>query len=363
MRSHHVRYVRRELHLDADSRWSDDGKGTANVRGIFGHTQACAQLESALRSGQVSHAYLLTGPESIGKTTLARAFAQALLCERASPDRPEACGECSTCRKVAAGTHPDLGVIEPVPGKKFLDVESVREMSRLANLSPTLGRWRVFILPLVERMLLPAANALLKTLEEPPPGVVLVLTTENVDALLPTILSRCQILPLQPLTPEDLAHALVSAWHVAPADAQELAMLANGRLGWAVRALDDPDLRTRRAEDLMRLARLVAMRTDERLRQVASFAPDAERAERMLDLWLFWWRDVVLAACGAGHLASSGEARSMAQRVGRALSPEQARAFLTALVRARRNLEANANPRLTFEVLMFDLPTPHAGTG
>lgn len=329
----------------------------AIMRNVCGHAQVVAQLERALRSGQVSHAYIFTGPEGIGKSTLALEFARALLCERITYETTAACGECSACRKVSAGSHPDLAVIETQAGKRWLDVESVREMSRVANLAPTLGSWRVFLIPLAEHMTLPGANAFLKTLEEPPPGVVLLLTAENTDALLPTILSRCQMLPLQPLTPEEITEALVNAWSAAPTDARELATLANGRLGWAVRALDHLDLRTQRADDLARISRLVGMRTDERLRQVATLAPDVERAARLLDLWLFWWRDVTLAANGAQHLASAGEARDQAERVGRALGPDRARSFLSALVRAQAALEANANPRLTFEVLVLDLPS------
>ncbi|HEX6122344.1 MAG TPA: DNA polymerase III subunit delta', partial [Ktedonobacterales bacterium] len=305
----------------------------------------------------VRHAYLLTGPEGIGKTTLAWAFARLLECERRSPERAEPCGECAACRKLAHHSHPDVRLIEPPEGKRLLDIDSVREVLRAANLAPTEGAWRVFIVPTIERMTPNAANALLKTLEEPPPGVVLLLTSAEPEALLATILSRCQPIAMQPIALEELAAALVSGWQVAPAEAHELAALANGRLGWAIRALEQPELREQRAEQLRQLAGLTTASRDQRLRQAGTLASDVESARRTLELWMLWWRDVVLAACGASTLATTGEARERAARQGRALGEERARAFMHSLLTAQAALDANANPRLTLEVLMLDLPT------
>jgi DNA polymerase-3 subunit delta' len=330
------------------------------MREVAGHRQAKALLERAVLSGGVRHAYLLTGPEGIGKTTLAWAFARLLECERRPPERTEPCGECAACRKLAPSghpSHPDVRLIEPLEGKRLLDIDSVREVLRAANLAPTEGAWRVFIIPAIERMTPNAANALLKTLEEPPPGVVLLLTSAEPDALLPTILSRCQPIAMQPIAPDELAAALVSGWQIAPAEAQELAALANGRLGWAIRALEQPELRERRAEQLRLLASLTTARRDQRLRQAGTLASDVESARRALELWMLWWRDVVLAACGAHTLATTGEARERAARQGRALGEERARAFMQSLLTAQAALDTNANPRLTLEVLMLDLPT------
>jgi DNA polymerase-3 subunit delta' len=249
-----------------------------------------------------------------------------------------------------------VALVVPPQGKRTLDVETVREAQRAASLAPSEGTWRVFVVPEAERMTPQAANALLKTLEEPPPGVVLLLTCAGPDLLLPTIVSRCQLVPLQPLTPEEVAAALETRWQVAPEEARELARLANGRLGWAARAHQDPALRTRRAELLASLTRLTSAGRDERLRQAGSLATDVESARQAVELWTLWWRDVVLAACGASHLGATGAARREAERCGQALGQERAYAFLQALLAAQAALEQNANPRLTLDVLMLDLP-------
>src|SRR5262249_11105961 len=161
--------------------------------------------------------------------------------------------------------------------------------------------------------------ALLKTLEEPPPHVVLLLTSTEPEQLLPTLVSRCQLLPLHPLTPEEIASALSEHWEADAATAQDLAALANGHLGWAVRALDQPERRTERAELLASLVELTGMPRAERIRQAGVLASDAEAARQALELWTLWWRDVVLASCGATNLATTGTARDEAERQGRAL--------------------------------------------
>jgi DNA polymerase-3 subunit delta' len=326
------------------------------MRTVIGHRQAQSLLERAALGGQVSHAYLLTGPAGIGKTTLACEFARLLQCTGRDPGSPEPCGACAACRKIAHGTHPDVALVEPAQGKRFIDVDTVREVLRAANLAPSEGDYRIFILPEVERMLPPAVNALLKTLEEPPPHVVLVLTSAEPEQLLPTLLSRCQLIPLHPLAPEEIAAALIERWGAEADTARDLAALANGRLGWAVQALEQPDLLGQRADLLASLAGLTGAPRAERIRQAGTLASDAEAARQTLELWTLWWRDVVLAACGATNLATTGEARAAAERQGRALGRERAQAFLQALLDARAALDQNANARLTFEVLMLDLP-------
>jgi DNA polymerase III subunit delta' len=330
------------------------------MREVVGHEHARSILEHAAITGQISHAYLLTGPERIGKTTLACAFATLLQCTGRQPEDVEPCGTCASCRKMAHGTHPDVELVTPPADKVWLPVERVREVVRAANLAPYEGRWRIFILPRAERMQAPTANALLKTLEEPPPHVVLLLTTDDPSLLLPTILSRCQLLPLHPLPTETVAAALRERWGVPAEEAATLAGLAGGRLGWAVEAHEQPALLERRAALQREILALAGATRDARMRQAAALAPDAESARQALEEWTLWWRDVVLAAVGVARLNATGAAREQAERMGRAVGASAAEVFLRRLVAARQQLEQNANPRLTLEVLALDMPLPQA---
>ena len=186
------------------------------MRDTIGHVQTWQRLAGAFDRGQVHHAYLLAGPESIGKTTLALDFAQLLVCEARAASTEKPCGVCTTCLRIAHGNYLDVAIVEPEEGKRLLGVEAVRgTVVRMANQAPSAGAWRVFIVPRVERMTPSTVNALLKTLEEPPPGVVIVLTTSEPESLLPTVLSRCQLLTMQPLSTEQVAAALRERWHAA----------------------------------------------------------------------------------------------------------------------------------------------------
>jgi DNA polymerase-3 subunit delta' len=326
------------------------------VRDVIGHRQPQALLERAVLSDQVSHAYLLVGPDQIGKTTLALAFVKLLLCTGREAQVADACGVCAACRKIGHGNHPDVALIEPPAGKRWLPVESVRELVHAASLAPYEGRWRAFVLPRAERMGAEAANALLKTLEEPPPRVVLLLASAEPEQLLPTLGSRCQTVPLHPLSSLEIADALVERWSAAPAEAEALAGLAAGRLGWAVEALQRPELRERRDTLLQQIVALAGISRVARLRQVASLATDIETALAAVETWTLWWHDVLLASLGMPDLTSSGEARVAAERLGRAIGPGPAEDFLRRLITARQQLDQNANPRLALEVLVLDLP-------
>lgn len=331
---------------------------STQVREVVGNQQAQMTLQRAVVTDQVRHAYLLTGPEQIGKTTLALAFVKLLECTGRGPRDPEPCGACSSCRKIEHSNHPDVTVVEPPEGKHWLPVELVRDLQRAASLAPYEGRWRAFVLPRAERMRPEAVNALLKTLEEPPPDVVLVLTSSEPELLLPTLVSRCQTVPLHPLGPVEIAAALVERWEVEADEATVLAGLAAGRLGWAVEAHRKPELRERRDALMQQIVALAAAAPDVRLRLVAPLAADTETARATVESWTLWWRDVLLAASGMRDLASAGVARAAAERLGRALGLDPAELFLRRLLAARAKLDQNANPRLALEVLALDMPTP-----
>lgn len=334
------------------------------MRGVIGNERAQALLERALASGQARHAYLFTGPEGVGKTTLALAFARALLCPRRAPGQGDACGECASCRKVDSGNHPDLTIIEPLKEngkqKRWITVERLRDAERLAALAPSEGNHRVLMIPAADHIQERSAATLLKTIEEPPPGVTLLLAAPEASMLLPTILSRCQLVPLSPVAPDVIAQALRERWGVEATEAERLAGLANGRLGWAVRAHERPDEARQREEALARLAEMATKPVDERMRIAAAIGPDNASARAALDLWALWWRDVTLAANGAQRLLTTGEPRRAAEDVGQAIGPERARTFLEALLAAQATLDVNANPRLTMENLALDLPTAQA---
>ena len=161
---------------------------------IIGHDWAVDLLRRSLEAGRMAHAYLMSGPSQVGKTTLALALAKALNCTYADPP----CGHCPSCLQIEHGTHPDVQLIVGDGARESIKIEQIRVLQREAVLSPYEGGYRVFVLRRIDRASVEAANSLLKTLEEPPPHVVLVLTALDPEALPATIVSRCQRLDLRP---------------------------------------------------------------------------------------------------------------------------------------------------------------------
>ena len=318
--------------------------------GIVGQPAAVALLQRAIAQNRPAHAYAFVGPSGVGRRLTALAFAQAALCPA------QGCGACPTCRRVAAGTYPDCQVLVPTPprdnpkGVPTIRIEQVRELERAASLAPLEGGRKIFILDEAERMTLPTAQALLKTLEEPPPRTNLVLIIQNPRALPPTVLSRCQRVRFGPLGARAAADLLEGRG--LPADASAvLARLSQGRPGLALE-LDLDALRARRQAALALAAGPLA-----RLGVALDAAPlDRATVAAYLELYWSWYRDALcLAAGGAAELvvhADQEEAlRALAARV-------PAPALVAALLRVKAAwvaLEGNLNPRLALEMALLGL--------
>jgi DNA polymerase-3 subunit delta' len=321
--------------------------------GIVGHTWAVHLLQRALEQGELSHAYLFTGPPNVGKETMAMALAKAVLCRE--EDAP--CGECRACRVVAGGNHPDLHHCVPETASGRMSIDQVRELGRQLSLTPSMGSHRVAILSDFDQATPSAANALLKTLEEPPAYVLLVLLAPDTDSLLPTIVSRCQVVPFHPLPAEVIREALVGRWGIDPQQAQALSNLCGGRLGWAVRAATDPAplaFRDRRLDELFQLMETPLV---QRFRYVADMAHDPEVALQTLDVWTGWWRDVMVVAAGAEAPVSNADRWDQLARHADALGIERVAGLVKATRETAGYIRSNANLRLALEVLVaFDLP-------
>ena len=326
---------------------------TSSTWPVIGHAWAVANLERAVREQRVAHAYLISGPAHVGKATLARALALTLNCT--SSDRPCAAAHpCRSCRLIAAGKHPDAPLI--APEGRSLKIDQVRALQHDLALAPFEGRYRVVIFDQFETATVEAQNALLKTLEEPPAYAVLIVLAADPELLLPTIVSRCQQIALRPLTIAQVREALLTRWQVAPVQADLLAHLSGGRLGWAVMAATDQSILTARATALDDLAQLLTADRGARFAYAETLTKKDDRLRATLDLWRTWWRDVLLAASGSTaelvNLDRVDQIRALAQR----LTVAQATAAAEACGRALWQLDRNATARLALEVLLLDLP-------
>lgn len=316
---------------------------------VVGHAWAIDLLKRQDQRGRIAQSLLLTGSPNIGKSTVARFFAQFLNCQ--ADHRP--CGICQSCRKLVSGNHPDIRVLD---ADEPLKIAQVRDLQREMALSPVEGQHRVAILCNFERATTSAANALLKTLEEPAPQVVIILTATEPGNLLPTIVSRCQILRLRPLSHSEVLESLQSRWQVESEKAELLTQLSAGRLGWAVNALTDEEFLERRNQYLNDLLDLLRMHRTERLGYANEMSRDAANLKEVLTLWLTVWRDLLLLKSGSQTPIINLDWQAPLEQIAPRSSVFQAKEMVVRLQRAYRNLERNVNPRLNLEIIVLKLP-------
>jgi DNA polymerase III subunit delta' len=340
---------------------------------VIGHEAALAWLRRALATGRLAHAYLITGPRSVGKRTFALEIAQALNCLAPDvADRPD--HTCQQCRMIQRGVHPDVRLVRRAPERRMISMrpaanpgpqrdysDNVQFIQSDAHLRPVMGRSKVYIILYAEELAEDAGNRLLKTIEEPPPFVVFLLTAIERGAVLPTIASRCQEIRLRPAPRTELAEALVASG-TEPERAQQLAALARGRPGWAVSAAQDAALFEQQQTYTHQLVEaLSGSRIDRLLRARAlseRWASHPEVVRETLRVWMSWWRDVILVQLGLlsrmVHLEPGEQAplQSAASRV----TPATARQAAAALQQTLADLDTNVNARLALDLLLLRLP-------
>ena len=328
---------------------------------LIGHAWAETLLKKHILNEQVRHAYLISGDDGVGKRTLAIRFAQALNCSGSAPPG-EICGECRACTLIPIAQFPDLHEVVPEQDSTNIKVEQIRELQQALALSPYVGRWSIALLPDFEYATESAANALLKTLEEPSKNVIVLLTAIDAASLLPTIVSRCEQIALRAVSKE----AVLAAVHDrgVPAEQADLvAGLAQGRPGWALRYGADPSLQDLRTELLDQLSQLLHQSKGERFDYVEQMLPSKDNLDRQrqnvlqaLQIWTSVWRDAMQKGFRAQVNFANPDRLELIGNLTQKLNPQQIHACVQALQRTQRAIEQYANVRLAMEVLMLELP-------
>ncbi|MBN1661326.1 MAG: DNA polymerase III subunit delta' [Anaerolineae bacterium] len=323
---------------------------------MVGHDWAVTLLSRRLAAGQVAHAYLFAGPPRIGKTRLAIRLAQAINCDGLQPP----CGACQACVRIANATHPDVRVVQGAGIAGSLKIDQIRELQHEAVLAPYAGHYRVFILRHMDLATVEAANSLLKTLEEPPRHVVLILTAVSADALPPTVVSRCQRLDLRRVSLPAIEQTL-RASGISTDAARLLARLSGGRVGWALDVGQDASALEQRRAALDEMTRLLNAGRVERLAFADRQSRDGEACRHTLELWASWWRDLLLVCAGgtgsetAQHIVNVDRSDELAS-LARQYDLDRVYRVLVALSNAVDQLDANVNARLAVEGLLLKLP-------
>jgi DNA polymerase-3 subunit delta' len=367
---------------------------------LVGQDRAVRVLRSALMRDRVAHSYLFTGPESVGKSTAARVFAQALNCEAEREEAP--CGRCRSCALIERGNHPDVRVLTisaDIRGRQRseISIDQIRQNPKKpretppplihdAYLKPGMGRHKVYIIDPADRMSEEASNAVLKVLEEPPPHVVLILVSSEPASLLPTIVSRCQQVAFH-LVGTRAIEGKLRELGLDPQDAAAIARLSGGRIAWAIRASQRPEvLAVRRAlldvcagmigsslpaalriaeEIKLQAARLAQEEPkpaeeveEDEAEEAAPASFGGERAVRAqlpwcLEVVVSWYRDLVAVSQGAPLLNPDYE-RAMRVHA----HPElvgQAECAVESILETKHAIERNANIDVALESLVLDL--------
>jgi DNA polymerase-3 subunit delta' len=363
---------------------------------LFGQDTAVGALRRALESNCLPGTYLLVGPEGTGKSTVAQAFAQAVACPSHTTAPFDSCGACDSCRKAEAGAHPDIVTIRPAGEQvqiwQLWDRQGRQApgvLSRTLSYAPVIGRRRIYIIEQADRLTESAANSLLKILEEPPPYALFLLLAPHPARVLPTILSRSQIVRLRAVSASELTAYLQETLKLEAERAAMMAAYSEGRIGQAITLASAPAVgeEIRRildfAESLPAAPAYRALKAAEQFRKLAAqtkallgeepaepVEPGGAETEAgtakektgrrqfatVIDLLVTFYRDLLALCVGAGPQALIHRDRAETlKRLAAAGGPDRWTGCLDALLLARRRLDANANVALVTEILLMRL--------
>lgn len=318
---------------------------------ILGQEAVKEHLQNAIETHKVSHAYILSGEAGMGRKTLAHAFALTLFCEQG---RRQPCMSCHACKQVQSGNHPDLiHVTHEKPGS--IGVDDIRsQINDTIPVRPYSSEYKIYIVDEAEKMTIQAQNALLKTIEEPPPYAVIFLLTTNQEAFLPTILSRCVQLKLKPLRDSVVKDYLTETMRISEADAEIYAAFARGNLGRAIQLASSEQFRAMYMQLLQLMKNIHTLDISMLLEEIRRIKEGNLDIYECLDFMQLWYRDVLLykVTKDINLLIFKNEYRAI-NEASQYSSYEGLENVQKAIDKARVRLDANVNMELVIELLLL----------
>lgn len=322
----------------------------ATFRDIIGQEQIKSHLQTAIESGQVSHAYIIHGEQSSGKDFIAKIFATALQCES---KETAPCGECRSCKQAANGNQPDIIFVQHEK-PNTIGVEDIRtQIVNDMGIKPYSSPYKIYIVNEAEKMTPQAQNALLKTLEEPPAYGMIILLTTNVDSFLPTILSRCIVLNMKPVPDALVTKFLMEELNVPDYKAEVCTAFARGNIGKAKALATSEEFEQIKSDAVSLLKYVKEMDIADLVTTIKKITEYKFQIKDYLDIIMVWYRDVLLlkATNDANHLIFKEEIQYI-RKVAVNSSYEGLETIIRAIETAKSRLDANVNFDLTME-LMF----------
>jgi len=314
---------------------------------VIGHKEVIERLKNSLRSGRIANAYIFSGPVGVGKEFVAINFAKALNC---LSDGEDSCSECIACRKIDDGNYADVMVIRPEGTR--LKIDQMRSLQHSGSYRAIEGNYKVYIITEAEKMTAEAANSLLKTLEEPPGAMVLILLTSVYSALLPTIRSRCQSVKFSLVPPALLRDELIKRFGLSDSKAKWVALRSQGKVGDALKLMekDDEDAEDDISSSFLDLSR----KNGGSLLHVFRKAESLGKMQDPFDALLSWYRDLLLIKQGCSHeLLIHSDKKSELEKMAGSYSGIQIEKLIRAIMKTQNLIQRNVNSNLALEVMML----------
>ena len=317
---------------------------------VLGHKSTIENLQNAIKKGQVSHSYLFEGEESIGKRMVALSFAKTLLCKKQGL---QPCNNCNSCLKFDNFNHPDFELIEPEKDK--IKRDEIKNIIDNINIAPLESPRRIFIIDNSDKIGVEGQNALLKTLEEPPSYINIILITSNINKLIPTILSRCERIKFYPVETKKIGEFLVSKYDKTIEEASFISHFTKGSVGRAITLSETPEFFEMREEVLNIIDSIIKGDKFKAFSSMDFFLNNKEDYEEILDIIIYWFRDLILyKELGNTELLVNKDKTSLLSSQS-FLKEGQINDIINRIMDTKKDIRGNVNYQLAMETMLLSM--------